>query len=313
VRDIELDRRIRLTAFEWLAEQTKVRGDVLPRTLLAEGFPFDRERIPLVSPQGIFTPRGMAYPLSIATTTTGPYDDAFATNEMLQYRYRGSDPEHRDNVGLREAMRADIPLVYLHSLVPGKYLAIWPVFVVGDSRETLTFTVQADDVIYVGRAASTEGYTVASNLGGEEARRGYITTLVRQRLHQRSFRERVLLAYQSQCTCCRLRHVELLDAAHIIPDTDPLGEPRVTNGLSLCKLHHAAFDGGFLGIRPDYSIEIRRDILEEEDGPILAHGLQGLHNKQIVLPHRKEDLPDRGFLLKRYEGFRTSSTQRLLS
>jgi hypothetical protein len=36
--------------------------------------------------------------------------------------------------------------------------------------------------------------------------------------------------------------VELLDAAHILPDGHPKGEPVVPNGLALCKLHHAAFD-----------------------------------------------------------------------
>jgi Transglycosylase associated protein/HNH endonuclease len=49
---------------------------------------------------------------------------------------------------------------------------------------------------------------------------------------------------------------------------------RVPNGLSLCKLHHAAFDRHFLGLRPDYVIEVRRDILKEHDG-ITAGGLLG--------------------------------------
>ena len=57
---------------------------------------------------------------------------------------------------------------------------------------------------------------------------------------------------------CRLRHWELLDAAHILPDKHPLGEPVVPNGLALCKLHHAAFDADILGVRPDLRIE-RRD------------------------------------------------------
>ena len=72
-------------------------------------------------------------------------------------------------------------------------------------------------------------------------RRRYITSEYRVRLHQAAFRERVLDAYQDQCSLCRLRHRELLDAAHIIPDSDPDGEPVVPNGLALCKLHHAAF------------------------------------------------------------------------
>jgi hypothetical protein len=52
----------------------------------------------------------------------------------------------------------------------------------------------------------------------------------------------VLAAYRHQCSLCRLKHEELLDAAHIIPDADPEGEPVVSNGLALCRLHHSAFD-----------------------------------------------------------------------
>jgi len=103
-------------------------------------------------------------------------------------------------------------------------------------------------------------------------------------VHQRAFRTRVLVAYRSQCAFCRLRYVELLDAAHIIPDKDPAGEPLVTNGLSLCKIHHAAFDRHFIGVSPDYEIVVREDLLSEEDGPMLTHGIQGLHQRKLIMP-----------------------------
>ncbi len=45
--------------------------------------------------------------------------------------------------------------------------------------------------------------------------------------------------------------------------------------MSLCQLHYAAFDRSFLGVRPDYIIRVRTDVLEEVDGPMLRHGLQG--------------------------------------
>jgi putative restriction endonuclease len=34
-----------------------------------------------------------------------------------------------------------VPLVYFHGLMPGKYIAAWPVFVVGDDPGALMFTV----------------------------------------------------------------------------------------------------------------------------------------------------------------------------
>ena len=56
--------------------------------------------------------------------------------------------------------------------------------------------------------------------------------LTKARLHQRVFRSQVLLAYDGRCAICRIRHTELLDAAHIIADGKPNGEPVVPNGLS---------------------------------------------------------------------------------
>jgi len=103
---------------------------------------------------------------------------------------------------------------------------------------------------------------------------------------------------------CRLKHVELLDAAHIVPDADPSGEPVVPNGLALCKIHHAAFDRHILGIRPDLVVEVRRDILEEIDGPMLRYGLQEMNGQRLHLPARRADRPAPEFVEKRYELFR---------
>ena len=65
--DIDIDIQIRVAAFKWLSEQTNSLGDVLPRTLLQQGFTFQDQRIPLVAPNGIFTPKAMDLPLSITT------------------------------------------------------------------------------------------------------------------------------------------------------------------------------------------------------------------------------------------------------
>jgi putative restriction endonuclease len=117
------------------------------------------------------------------------------------------------------------------------------------------------------------------------------------------FRERVIRAYQERCALCNLRHQELLDAAHITPDSDPEGEPVVSNGVALCKLHHAAFDRLFFAIRPDYVIEVRPSILAEHDGPMLIVGLQQINQTRILLPRRFADHPDPDRLERRYAEF----------
>jgi putative restriction endonuclease len=296
------DARVRERAFDFLADLTMQLGDVLPYLRLRQGFDMAGERVPLLAPQGIFKPRILDLPLSIATAPNSPYNDAFGAGGLLQYRYRGTDPMHRDNVGLREVMKRGLPLVYLYGIVQGSYLAAWPVYIVNDSPATLTFTVAVDDkhnILFSNPDAVADG--------GAEFRRKYITSTVRVRLHQRTFRARVLAAYRQQCSLCQLRHTELLDAAHIIPDADEAGEPVVSNGLALCNLHHAAFDRNILGIRPDYVVEIRTDILDEIDGPMLKHGLQEMHGRKIRIPRQSVHWPNPEALAERYDRFRFRS------
>ena len=85
-----LYEQIRLAAFNWIKQQAEIHNDVLTRELLSKGFIFENERIPLVSPQGIFKPRLMEFPLSITTTTEGGYDDGRVDDDKyLIYKYRG--------------------------------------------------------------------------------------------------------------------------------------------------------------------------------------------------------------------------------
>lgn len=300
------DHHIRLAAFQWLTEQVTIYGDVLPRSLLEKGFVYNNQQIKLVSPKGIHKPKQFTLPLTITTAPKGPYADKFSKDGMIQYKYRGSDPRHPDNVGLRKAMQTQTPLIYFFGISPGNYVASFPVYIVGDDPTNLTFTVAVDELNAIQTLPENTGDTWQVAESATEARRVYITATVRKRLHQRTFRERVLAAYRQQCSLCRLRHPELLDAAHIIPDSDPAGEPLVSNGLSLCKLHHAAYDNNLLGISPDYEIKVRQDILEEEDGPMLQHGLKGLHNGKIILPRSQGLQPDRALLEQRFQGFKAA-------
>jgi putative restriction endonuclease len=220
----DLDRRVKLAAFDFLAQQTQRTPDgVLPRTILATGFSFDGTRVPLIGPQGIFKLAILPeMPLSIATVPIvegkpRPYEDGMSLGGLLLYRYRGTDSSHRDNVGLRLAMRRRVPLIYRFGVVPGQYLSVWPVYIVADDPARLASSVAVDDAQHA---------TIAQEMAAEpsvEARRQYLITLTQRRLHQESFRQRVLLAYQTQCAICRLRHAELLEAAHILPDGHPKG------------------------------------------------------------------------------------------
>ena len=263
-----MDDLIRLSAFNWLKDQIRIHSDVLPRELLANGFLFNNHRMTLIGPSGIWKPQQMDLPISITTTFDSPYDDSDERNGLIEYKYRGNDPYHRDNVGLREVMRLRKPLIYFNGMVKGRYFPAFPVYIIHDDPARLTFTVQVDEMKAINQPEMVE------ETDALRWRRAYATTMIKTRLHQRSFRERVLLAYQTQCTFCRLKHGELLDAAHIISDNNP-----------------------------GYNVHVREDILEEVDGPMLKYGLQSMHGNRLILPKHKVDFPDRERLEYRYEQF----------
>jgi putative restriction endonuclease len=307
--NLDIDDAVRTAAFAFLTDQARMLGEprppVLPLSMLQRGFDFGGQKVNLPFPgKGIFKPAILpSIPISITTAPPdvgkiAPYEDELGDDGLVTYRYRGTDHAHTDNVGLRRALEQRKPLIYFLGVVPSRYLAFWPSFVTADNRRDLSFQVALD----LGGAVNFAELAVEENPG-----RSYAFRVVKQRLHQVGFRERVLAAYRRSCSLCRLRHEELLDAAHIIPDGKPRGDPVVPNGLALCKLHHAAFDSNVIGIRPDLLIEIRKDILGEADGPMLRHGLQGLHGSVVTVPREARLHPSPDRLEERYEQFRRAS------
>jgi putative restriction endonuclease len=295
------DLQIRLFAFGWLKDQVDLFGDVLPRKLLHHGFSLSGEKYGLVGPQGIWKPKSMKLPISITSVLGGKYSDSIdEKGEIFNYKYRGINPFHPDNVALRELMTQRIPLICFLRIAENKYVPLWPVFAIKENRAELSFSVAIDDMSYfINQSLNDEAADSSDNY----ARREYITVMALRRVHQKEFRERVLHAYRNQCTLCRLRHAELLDAAHIIGDKEDSGEPVIQNGLSLCKIHHSAFDQNIIGITPDFKVKIRKDVLAEIDGPMLKYGIQSLDNNYLILPKHKENWPDKERLERRFSEF----------
>jgi len=304
--EMELDRDVRLAVFAFLIESISRFGELLSYQLLMRGLSFRGERVPLMGPQGIFKPRIMPeLPLSITTAPevpgkVRPYDDRQAETGVIVYKYRGTDPFHHENVGLRKAMQSGAPLVYFYGVEKGLYKAIWPVFVEEDDPSNLSFHIRAGE-----QQIAVEGNYWEQKVAEKDIRR-YITIEIQQRLHQVAFRAHVIRAYQQSCAICRLRHPELLDAAHILEDKHPQGIPAVSNGLALCAIHHKAYDKKVLAVKPDYSVEIQEKVLREIDGPMLKYGLQEFQGSMILLPRRFDQRPNRDALAERYSRFKAT-------
>lgn len=302
VRAADEDDLLRASAFAFLGElSTRGGGAVSWHDL--QRFEFEGRRIPLVGQTGIRKVRGYEAALTILTTyrlrpEDRPYQDNIGADLYPRYKWRGTDAGHPDNVALRRVMELGKPLAWLEGVEPGIYLVHVPVWLVGEEPEQHQFVLALDEIMR--EQWQPEGFPTAPDLA---LRREYAATVVRRRLHQPMFRRRVLAAYRTQCALCRLRHGELLDAAHIKEDSEG-GEPVVPNGIAMCAIHHRAFDSFVLGVRPDYIIEVRRDVLDEADGPTLQHALQGVHGSALSVPGRRSARPDAELLEERYERFR---------
>lgn len=268
------------------------------------GFTFGGERITLMDPQrGIRKPARLRAALSIRTVYTPPnkerpYFDDVGPDGFPRYKYRGTDPNHPENVALRNAYADGLDVIWFVGVAPGKYTPIFPVRVIGDDPERLEFTLAVDPDLF----ELKPDWAITPDM------RRYTERLTRARLHQPVFRAEVMNAYGERCAICRLHHSELLDAAHIIEDGAPDGQPILPNALALCKIHHAAFDKDFVGIRPDLTLHVRTDLLAEQDGWMLDGGIKGIHNSHLaVLPKRHDAQPDPTRLARRYARFLAGS------
>jgi len=302
------DVALRQAAFEQVRRLAETR-DQLTAADLQPGFDFRGERIPLINPQrGIFKPRQMRFLLSVKTVFPRPggrvwYDDQrqvhrqiFEGDDTVDYAFMGQNADTADNRWLREAMEHQTPIIYFLGVAPGRYQAILPTFIVGwdplGLKSRMAFGV------------ADEGTLVAPETAVE---RRYALRAVKQRLHQASFREAVITAYDGRCALSGLREPLLLDAAHIIADKNELlGQPVVQNGVPLSKIHHAAFDAHLIGIDPDYRIHVSGRLLGQTDGPMLE-ALKRLHSAILHLPLRERDRPDRDRLAVRFERFRSAA------
>ncbi|MCU1674637.1 MAG: hypothetical protein JWN77_2750 [Frankiales bacterium] len=287
----ELD--VRRAAMAYVAERAEAAGGVVSRAQL-EGFSYAGEQLKLIDQsRGIRNPRQLTATISILSQPKGPYDDVETPDGLIRYAYRDGDPNGGDNRKLRRAAELGLPLLLLRGIAPGVFVPI-PVYVVRDNPAERYVEIAVDESLrFLADAPPTED------------RRAYVERLTKLRLHQPVFRAQVLAAYERTCSICRLKHVDLLDAAHILSDTAG-GQPVVPNGLALCKIHHAAYDRDIIGIRPDYVVQVREDVLAEVDGPMLRHGLQDVHGWRLGLPKRIADLPDQDLLATRYAGFTTA-------
>ena len=116
--------------------------------------------------------------------------------------------------------------------------------------------------------------------------------LVRPRLGQGGFKTLVREAYGKQCAITGHKIVPTLQAAHIVPVSQN-GENRIDNGLLLRSDVHTMFDQGYLGVGPDFRLQVSPRLRSEFGNGDEFYARAG---EEISLPRSETDRPNGGFL-----------------
>ncbi len=296
-------------AFEHVEMLESLYGDSIPSAVIEQGFGFNDETVLLMNRAGgIFKPRQMQQGvLSIKTTiprkgaSANIYNDHSVDDGYYQYSLQQGDPYGGRNKCLWQAFENKQPFIYFHAIAPAVYQALWPCFIEDISAaegyaKVLVGSVQASGLTEEGN------YRVPNEI---ESR--YLVRETKVRLHQSSFRAAVLDAYKNRCAITGMAETRLIEAAHIVPDSQVNGSQLINNGIALSNLHHRAFDRNLLGIDGDYRIHISSGIREQFPNEFVENAFSSCDNTLLKLPVVKELYPDRDSLAERFEAYQKVS------
>ncbi len=293
------DDDVRSSCFAALDVLQAQYGLELPWSALAAGFVFRGRHVPFFNRgYGIYRAAGVQRgpaALSINSAFAQKRYQDEGTADGILYRYQDGPVTNHYNTWLRQAHDLGVPLVYFIGTRPNWYRPEYPVFVEKD------FPAERSVLVSFGEMRGPFDEREPMHIHDPIERR-YVVRQVKQRIHQAQFRGAVLPAYDDRCAICTLKEIRLLDAAHIIGDVEEHGEPLVSNGLSLCSIHHRAYDEDLVGVSPDRQVHVSRRLLEDEDGPMLEL-LKGSHGRSIFVPRRRAWQPDGERLATRFERF----------
>jgi putative restriction endonuclease len=289
---------LRLEIFADLELFVESRGGFASRDELTSFVMRSGLKMPLIdTSRGIRNPQEFDATLAIVSASDGnnPYDDAIDRETgLLRYSWAKGSVDAGDNRKLLAALESGVPIILFEKPLPNLYVPVFPVYVVDVDPARRHFIIDLDE-------------NRLRRGGDVRLDKKYVERIVKQRVHQPMFRARVLSAYNTSCAVCTLKYPELLDAAHILSDSDERGLPVVTNGMAMCSIHHRAYDQNFLGVSPDYEVRINERLLADSDGPMLLHGLQEMNGRALTVPKPKALRPSRDFLAERFEVFRVAT------
>lgn len=117
--------------------------------------------------------------------------------------------------------------------------------------------------------------------------------IIRPRIGQGAFKVPITDAYQRRCAITGEKTLPVLEAAHIKPYSFE-GPHEISNGLLLRRDFHTLFDRGYITIDKSMTIEVSHRIKEDFGNGREYYAHHG--RKLLILPQRKEQLPDPAYL-----------------
>jgi len=112
-------------------------------------------------------------------------------------------------------------------------------------------------------------------------------SIVKTRVNQSDFRQRILAAYNEKCSITSISIPSLLVASHIIPwskNTQERLNPR--NGICLNNIHDKAFDKGLITITTDFKVKLSDALLQKKKEINIQKYFIVYENQSIILPDR---------------------------
>ncbi|EMA62451.1 HNH endonuclease [Halorubrum lipolyticum] len=254
--------------------------------------------------------RDRRYVLLFATED-GPYDDD-VTRGRFEYVGEGLDGDQSEtspgNSTLIDAVDGGIPVHFFYKPTDAKeweYHGLVSVvdheFEERDGRDVIVFTMEnrsaepdsepSDDA-----GADANAAADPPKLTVEEDR--FVES--RRRERDPEFVEDVRAAYDRTCVVCGRRRETPdgrpeVEAAHVYPKAER-GVDEVRNGVTLCRLHHWAFDAGWIAFTDDYEVVVK-DAPEREG----YYEFKQLEGDSLVFPEGSSIRPHPDFVAKHRE------------
>ena len=242
-------------------------------------------------------------------TEDGPYDDD-VTRGQFEYVGEGLHGDQSEtapgNSTLIDAVDGGIPVHFFYKSVDaneweyhGLVTVVDHEFRERDGRDVIVFTMEhrsaepdRDPSVDVDANAAAESLQMTD----EEDQ--FVESRRRERDAQ--FVEAVREAYDRTCVVCGSRRETPdgrpeVEAAHVYPKAKR-GVDDVRNGVTLCRLHHWAFDAGWIAFSDDYKI-IVKDAPEREG----YYEFKQLEGTSLEFPGDRSIRPHPDFVAKHRE------------